>query len=205
MTEVAAARVRTGPLRRLYNWILRNAEGPYAWAIMALIAFLEASCFPIPPDVMLVPMVLADRKRAFLIAGWCALWSVIGGMVGYLIGAALYNSVGHWLITVYGMGSDMQAFRTAYAHHGAWILVQGLTPIPYKLVTIASGFAGFNFGLFVLFSAITRGIRFSFVAGIFYIFGEPAKAILDKWLEVALVAFLVLVVAGAVAAHYIIK
>ena len=116
-------------------------------------AFAESSFFPIPPDVMLMPMSLARPERAFLIAAWCTLASVAGGMLGYAIGALLYDSVGAWLIHLYGYGDKVEAFRAAYAQWGAWIiLLKGLTPIPYKIVTITSGFAGYNFGLFVVLS-----------------------------------------------------
>jgi membrane protein YqaA with SNARE-associated domain len=194
--------VRRGPLRKIYAWTMRNAKGPHAWSALALVAFAEASCFPIPPDVMVVPMVLADRKRAFLIGGWCTLWSVIGGALGYAIGALLYDSVGSWLIKVYGMAGGIEAFRLAYAKYGYWIMVQGLTPIPYKLVTIASGFAGFNFALFMLFSAITRGVRFNVEVALLYFFGEPMRRLLEKYLEAALIAFLALIVIGFLIARY---
>lgn len=204
MTDTTEVSARVGPLRRLYNWVLRNAEGRHAWAVMAMIAFAEASFFPIPPDIMLVPMALANRRRALLVGAWCTLWSVVGGALGYAIGSYLYDSVGHWLINAYGMGDDLAAFRIAYAKYGAWILIQGLTPIPYKLVTIASGFAGFNFGLFMLFSACTRGVRFMGESALLYIFGEPIRTLLEKWLEIIFVAFLVLVVLGVLAARYLI-
>jgi membrane protein YqaA with SNARE-associated domain len=181
---------------------MRNATGPHAWTAMAVIAFAEASCFPIPPDVMLIPMVLANRRRAFAIAAWCTLWSVIGGAFGYAIGSLLYDSVGKWLIEVYGMGGGIAAFRAAYARYGYWIMVQGLTPIPYKLVTIASGFAGFNFALFMLFSAITRGVRFFSETTLLHFFGAPVERLIEKYLELVLFVFLALVVIGFVIARY---
>ena len=203
MSIPVEAAPRPRGLRALYAWMMRNAVGPHAWAVMAVIAFAEASFFPIPPDIMLVPMVLANRPRAFLVAAWCTLWSVIGGALGYTIGALLFNSVGQWLIHVYGMGGGIDAFRAAYARYGYWIMVQGLTPIPYKLVTIASGFAGFNFALFMLFSAITRGIRFFAETAVLYIFGEPVRRIIEKYLEIVLVAFLALIVIGFLIARHI--
>ena len=106
---------RGGPLRGLYFWLMRHAEGRHAWMMLAAVSFAEASFFPIPPDIMLVPMALADRKRALLLAGWCMLWSVLGGLLGYAIGSLLYDSVGHWLISVYGYGSDLEKFRAMYA------------------------------------------------------------------------------------------
>ncbi|HWA04341.1 MAG TPA: YqaA family protein [Rhizomicrobium sp.] len=190
-------------MRAVYAWMMRAAVGRHAWTAMAVIAFAEASFFPIPPDFMLVPMVLANRERAFLVAAWCTLWSVIGGALGYAIGSLLYDSVGQWLIQAYGMGGGIDTFRRAYAQYGYWIMVQGLTPIPYKLVTIASGFAGFNFGLFMLFSAITRGARFFGETAVLYVFGEPVRRILEKYLEIVLVAFLALIVAGFVIVRYV--
>ncbi len=203
MAETATAGTRQGPLRRLYNWVLRNANGPHAWAMLAAVSFAEASFFPIPPDVVMIPMALARRRSAILIGAWATLWSVIGGMLGYAIGSVLYNSVGHWLIQVYGMGGEMSAFRAAYAKHAWLILFQGVTPFPYKLVTIASGFAGFSFPLFMLFSCITRGIRFIGEGTLLYFFGDPVRLMLETWLEYILVAMLVLIVIGYVAVRYI--
>lgn len=194
---------RPGFLRGIYDWILRNAQGRHAWAILAAISFAESSFFPIPPDVMLVPMVLADRSRAFVLASWCALWSVIGGCFGYAIGALLYDSVGQWLIHAYGMSGELQAFRAAYAKYGPLIVLQGLTPIPYKLVTISAGFAGLNLPLFILLSAITRSVRFSLVSGALYWFGAPVQAFIEKRLKLALFLFLAAVVAGFLIVHYV--
>ena len=198
--------VRTAPprgLRRLYAWMMRNAQGRHAWAGLAAFAFAEASFFPIPADVMLVPMALADRKRAFLLAGWCALFSVLGGALGYAIGALFFDTVGKWLIDTYGLKAAFDGFRAAYARYGYWIMVQGLTPIPYKLVTIASGFAGFNFALFMALSAVTRGLRYTLVSSLLYFFGAPVQAIIEKYMEVALIGFLALVVLGFVAVRYL--
>lgn len=198
MTQVAEAKLRVSPLRRLYNWVLRNAEGPHAWAMLAVIAFSEASFFPIPPDVMLIPMALARRERAFLIAAWCTLWSVTGGLFGYAIGALLYNSIGHWFVSAH----DLTVFRATYAKHAYLLLFQGFTPIPFKLVTIASGFAGLSLPIFVLYSTITRGARFMLVAAALYFFGEPVRAFMEKWLEYILVAGLALVAMGYLIAHH---
>ncbi|MGH6876719.1 MAG: YqaA family protein [Rhizomicrobium sp.] len=204
MSEGIEIRRRDSALRALYRWILAHASGPYAWRALAALAFAESSFFPLPPDVMLVPMALADRRRAFLLAGWCTLFSVLGGLLGYAIGALLYDSVGHWLIHAYGYGASLAAFRAAYAKWGAMIiLIKGLTPIPYKLVTIASGFAGYNLGLFVVLSIITRGARFSIEAGLLYVFGEPVRGFIEKRLEIVFVALLVLIVAGFLVARYV--
>ena len=203
MSDGVKATERWSPLRGVYAWVIRHAEGPYAWAIMAAIAFAESSFLPLPPDLMLVPMVLAHRKRAFQLAAWCTLWSVMGGVLGYAIGSLLYDSVGVWLINAYGMGSDVAAFSAAYKHYAPLILLQGLTPIPYKLVTISAGFAHIGVGLLVVFSTITRGGRFFAEATLLYFFGERVKIMLDKYLEIALIVFLGLVVGGVFLARYV--
>jgi len=194
---------RVGFIRGMYNWTMRNASGRHAWWTLGAVSFAESSFFPIPPDVMLVPMCLADRKRAFLLAAWCTLASVLGGIAGYAIGAFLYESVGMWLVSLYGHGDDLDAFRALYAEYGAWvILIKGATPIPYKLVTIASGFAGYSFAAFVALSVITRGIRFFLVAGLIYAFGEPVRNFIEKRLELVMLGALIVVILGFVVAGY---
>ena len=156
MSDIAQPR----GLRALYAWMLKNAQGRHAWAALASFAFAEASFFPIPADVMLLPMMVADRKRAFRLGAWCAFWSVMGGMLGYAIGALFWETAGLWLIHVLHMPlAQVEALRAkATPHHAYLIMVQGATPIPYKLVTIASGLAGVPFPLFMLYSAITRSL-----------------------------------------------
>jgi membrane protein YqaA with SNARE-associated domain len=191
-------------LRRLYDWCLDAAHKPHALWTMSAIAFAESSFFPIPPDVMLVPMALARPQRAYLMAAWCTVASVVGGMAGYAIGALLYDSVGTWLIHLYGYGDKVEAFRAAYIKWGAWIiLLKGLTPIPYKLVTITSGFVGYNFGLFVLLSAITRGTRFFVLAFLLHRYGEAARHIIEKRLGLWTLMFAVILIGGIVAALYL--
>ena len=172
-------------LRRLYDWCIRAAEKPYATWLMGMISFLESSIFPIPPDTMLIPMSLARPDRAWFYAHVCTITSVAGGVLGYAIGALLYDSVGHWLIQLYGYGDKVDAFRAAYAQWGAWIIVlKGLTPIPYKIVTITSGFAGYNFWMFVGLSFIARGIRFYLLAFLLNRYGPQARAIIEKRLDI---------------------
>lgn len=205
MSDQAQRAARSGLLRGLYFWLMRHAEGRHAWRILAIVSFAEASFFPIPPDVMLVPMALADRKRALLLAGWCMLWSVLGGLLGYAIGSLLYDSVGQWLIRVYGYGDDLEHFRALYAEYGAWIiLIKGATPIPYKLVTIASGFAGYNLFLFVILSALTRGVRFGIVAGLIAWFGEPIRDFIERRLEYVMIGVLAAIIGGFLIARYIV-
>jgi membrane protein YqaA with SNARE-associated domain len=160
-------------LRRIYDWCVAAADKPYALWIVGAVSFAESSFFPVPPDVMLIPMSLARPQKAWLYALVCTIASVAGGVLGYAIGAILYDSVGQWLIQLYGYGAKVEAFRAAYAEYGAWIiLLKGLTPIPYKIVTITSGFAGYNLLLFILFSIIARGGRFFAVALLLNRYGE---------------------------------
>jgi len=196
-----------GPLRALYAWMVKNAQGKHAWAALAAFAFAEASFFPCPPDVMLLPMMLANRKRAFEVAGWCAFWSIMGGMLGYAIGAWFWDTAGLWIIHAFHVPvARVEAMRAAYTHHAYLIVLQGLTPVPYKLVTIASGLAGVPFALFMLYSTITRSARFLLLEGLLvYWFGEQAQAILEKYLEIALVLFLAAVVAGVLLVIFVMK
>src|SRR5476649_1681976 len=201
---VEAAKPRS-LLRRLYDWCVAAAGKRHALGILTVVAFAESSFFPIPPDVMLVPMSLARPDRAFRLAAWCTVASVTGGIVGYGIGALLYDSVGAWLIHLYGYGDKVEAFRTAYEQWGAWIiLIKGLTPIPYKIVTITSGFAGYNFGLFVLFSIIARAGRFFLLAFLLHRYGEQARHLIEKRLGLWVLLGAGVVVIGVVMALYLI-
>jgi membrane protein YqaA with SNARE-associated domain len=189
--------VHRGMLRRIYDWCIDAAHKPYALWIMGAVAFAESSFFPIPPDVMLIPMSLARPQRAWLYALVCTATSVLGGIVGYAIGALLYDSLGHWLITLYGLSDKIDAFRASYAQWGALIIIgKGLTPIPYKLVTIASGFAGYNVGLFILCSIIARGGRFFIVAILLNRYGDTIRAEIEKRLGLWVAIGAAVLVAG---------
>jgi len=190
--------------RKIYDWMLRMAGHRHALWIMAAVSFAESSFFPIPPDAMVVPMVIARRDRAFTIATVCTISSVLGGALGYAIGYYLYDSVGHWLIHLYGMGGGIESFRAKFAEYGAWIvLLKGLTPIPFKLVTIASGFAAFNFPLFMLCALITRGARFFVIAALLRRYGAPIQDFVEKRLNLVAWVFLALLVAGFAAVMYL--
>lgn len=191
-------------IRRLYDWCMDAAAKPHAILTLGAVSFAESSFFPVPPDVMLIPMALARPDHAFRLAIWCTLTSVAGGMVGYAIGALLYDSVGHWLIALYGYGDKVESFREAYAQWGAWIiLLKGLTPIPYKVVTITSGFAGYNFGLFIVFSVIARSMRFFVVAFLLNRYGQQARAFIEKRLGLWVMLGAAVVVGGLVASVYL--
>ena len=168
-------------LKRMYDWCIAAADKPYALWLMGAVSFADSSFFPIPPDVMLIPMSLARPQKAWLYALVCTVTSVAGGVVGYAIGALLYDSVGQWLINLYGYGDKVEAFRASYAEYGAWIiLLKGLTPIPYKLVTITSGFANYNLLLFIVFSIIARGGRFFIVAIVLNRYGAWIREVIEK-------------------------
>jgi len=191
-------------LRRLYDWCVAAADKPYAAWLMGALAFAESSIFPIPPDVMLIPMSLARPRRAFAFATLCTLTSVAGGLLGYAIGALLYDSVGQWLIHLYGYGNKVELFREQYARWGTWIIIlKGLTPIPYKVVTITAGFAGFSIGLFVICSIIARGMRFYLVAFLLNRYGDRARAIIEERLTFWVTISAVVLVAGAIAVVYL--
>ena len=191
-------------LRRLYDWCLAAAHKPHALWTMGAVSFAESSFFPVPPDVMLIPMALARPERAYVMAAWCTVTSVAGGLLGYAIGALLYDSVGAWLIKLYGYGDKVEAFRTAYAQYGSWIiLIKGFTPIPYKLVTITSGFAAYSLPLFILFSAITRGARFFLLAFLINRYGPAAREIIEKRLGFYVTIALVALVLGFIVAYMV--
>ena len=186
-----------GWLRALYNWTLRQAASPYALWILALVAFVESSIFPIPPDILLIPMVIAMRQRAWLIAGICTVASVAGGTAGYGIGYFLYESVGQGILEFYGKLEKFESFQDLYNEWGAWIVMMGgLTPFPYKVITIASGVTGLNIVTFTLFSIIARGMRFFLVAWLLWKFGAPIKIFIEKYLGLLTIAFFVLLLGG---------
>jgi membrane protein YqaA with SNARE-associated domain len=204
MVETTSSARRPNLLRRLYDWCIAAADKPYATWLMGAVSFVESSFFPVPPDVMLIPMSIARPERAWFYATVCTLTSVAGGVLGYFIGAVLYDSVGAWLIHLYGYGNKVEAFRQAYAYWGTWIiLVKGLTPIPYKLVTITSGFAGYNFFMFVLLSLVARGGRFFAVAFLFNRYGAQARQIIEERLEFWALTGAIVLVAGIIAALYL--
>lgn len=168
-------------LYRLYMRTLALAASPRATWWLFGVAFAEASFFPIPPDALLIPMALARPDRAWRFAAICMIGSVVGGALGYFIGFAVFDQLARPLIELYGYGDRFAAFQALYARWGLWvILIKGLTPIPYKIVTIASGAARFNFGIFMLASAATRGARFFLVAALLRFFGAPVREFIER-------------------------
>ena len=192
-------------IRALYDWVIRLAQHRHAVPAMGVVSFLESSIFPIPPDVMLVPMVLANRHKAFLIATVCTVTSVLGGLLGYAIGFYFFETIGAWVVKTYGMQSGLDTFRAGFERWGTWIiLIKGLTPIPYKLVTIASGAAHFDLFTFVWASILTRGARFFLVAALLWKYGEPIRSFIEKRLTLLTWLFLICLVGGFVVVKFLV-
>lgn len=185
------------PARSLYNWTLRQAEGPYASFVLFAVAFAESSFFPIPPDVLLLPMALACRDKAWRYALICTAGSICGAFLGYAIGAFLYDTVGQWIIATYHLQDAFQRFHDEFNRWGvAIILAKGLTPIPFKLITIASGVAKLPLVPFTLACIATRAARFYLVAGLVRKFGEPIRTFVEKYLNWVALGILALIVFG---------
>jgi membrane protein YqaA with SNARE-associated domain len=192
-------------LRRLYDRTMALASGRRAEPALAAVAFAESSFFPIPPDLLLIPMVLADRAKAWRFAIVATASSVVGGLAGYIIGAFLFNAVARPLLDVYGYGAKFDEFAAMYNDWGVWIvLFAGLTPFPYKVITIASGATGLNVAVFMIASILARGGRFFIVAALLYWVGPPIRAFIEKRLGLVFTAFVVLLVGGFVVARYMI-
>jgi membrane protein YqaA with SNARE-associated domain len=191
--------------KRIYEWTLSLAESRHSTLALAGIAFAESSFFPLPPDLILLPMSLAKPNKAWFYAAVCTVASVTGGILGYFIGAALYDTVGQYIIQLYGYGSRIDSLRAFYAQWGwAFILVKGLTPIPFKLVTIVSGLLGYNLPLFVLLAAITRGARFFLVAAAMNHFGDRIRVWLEKHFAWFVMILLAMIVGGFWAAAHVV-
>jgi membrane protein YqaA with SNARE-associated domain len=191
-------------IRRLYARVMTLAASPYAAWWLAAIAFAEASFFPIPPDVMLVPMALAKPRLAWRYAAICTIGSVAGGALGYLIGYALFDQLARPILEVYHYGDAYAAFQAKFQEYGLWIiLIKGLTPIPYKIVTIAAGAAKFAFGPFMAASVLTRGTRFFLVATLLHFFGEPVRDFIERRLTLVTSAVAVGIVGGFLALKFL--
>lgn len=168
-------------LRKLYDWTISLAATPYALWALAVVSFVESSVFPIPPDVLLIPLILARPNRAWLIAGVCTVASVLGGAFGYYIGYGLFEQVGRPVLEFYGKDARFDEFSVTYNEWGAWaVLIAGITPFPYKVITILSGSTGLNFGVFMVASIIARGLRFFVIAALLWKFGEPIRDFIER-------------------------
>tara|TARA_B100002051_G_C16526828_1_gene530628 strand:- start:205 stop:789 length:585 start_codon:yes stop_codon:yes gene_type:complete len=181
--------------RNLYNWTLKKSSEKKAPWFLGIISFAESSFFPIPPDIILIPMVLAKRINAFLFAFICTIASVLGGMFGYFIGFVLFNSIGIIVVEFYHLDDSLQNFKELYNSYGAWIvIIAGFTPFPFKVITIASGLFELNFIIFIFCSILSRGARFYLVSGLLYIFGESIKKFIDDYFNILTILFFVLLI-----------
>ena len=186
-------------LRKLYDWTLIKSAHPKATWFLSLISFAESSFFPIPPDIILIPMVMAKRARAFFYAFICTLSSVLGGIVGYFIGYYLFNSLGILILNYYGLADQFTSFEQYYRQYGIWIVLgAGFTPFPFKFITIASGVFGFNFFLFIIIATIARGLRFYLVASLLKIFGGTINNFINKYFNILTSFFFILLIGSIV-------
>lgn len=191
-------------IRRLYDWTLSLAAGPRAPVALGSVSFIESSVFPIPPDILLIPMVIARRERAWWYAALCTLTSVLGGILGYLIGMFLFEQVAVPVLTFYGKMNWLSEFTAVFNQYGWWfVFIAGLTPFPYKVITIASGVAGLSLPVFIFASIVSRGLRFFAVAALLYLFGPPIKTFIEKRLGLMFTLFVVLLVGGFILLRYI--
>jgi len=191
-------------LRSLYDWTISLAASRHALWALAVVAFVESSVFPIPPDVLMIPMILAMPHRAWLIAGIATLASVLGGILGYAIGALLFESVGQPILATLGKGEAMAEFNTRFNVFGFWaVLTAGLTPFPFKVITIMSGWTGMPLATFVATSILARGLRFFIVAALLWKFGTPIRDFIERRLGLVFTLFVVILVGGFLLVRYI--
>jgi membrane protein YqaA with SNARE-associated domain len=191
-------------LQRLYDRTMALADHPHALWWLAFIAFIESSVFPIPPDVLMIPMILAHPSRAWLIAGVALVASVAGGMLGYAIGALFYEGIGQPILEALGKGDAVAEFNTRFNDFGFWaVLGAGITPFPYKVITIMSGWTGMPVGTFIATSILARATRFFLVAGLLRAFGAPIRSFIEQRLGLMLTIFLVLLFGSFLLVRYL--
>jgi len=191
-------------IRALYDWTISLAEHPRALWALAFVAFIESSVFPIPPDILMIPMIIAAPSRAFLIATVAMVASVAGGMLGYLIGWGFFESIGRPVLEFYGKEAQFEGFATRYNAYGAWaVLIAGVTPFPYKVITILSGSTGLHLPVFIISSIIARGLRFFVIAGLLWKFGPPIRTFIERRLGLMFTLFVILLLGGFVAVKYL--
>ncbi len=184
-------------LNRLYDWTLRMADHPRALWVLAGVSFVESSFFPIPPDVLMIPMIIARPTRAFLIATVALVSSVLGGLLGYAIGYFAYDTIGAPILEALGKGDAMAAFNSRFNDLGFWaVLTAGVTPFPYKVITIMSGWTAMPLGTFVATSILARALRFFVVAALLWKFGAPIRDFIERRLGLMFTLFLVLLIGG---------
>ncbi|MBF9027021.1 DedA family protein [Rhodobacterales bacterium LSUCC1028] len=191
-------------LRGLYNWTMGLAGHRHALWALAIVSFAESSIFPIPPDILMIPMILARPNRAFLIASVCLIASVLGGIAGYAIGALFYDQIGAPILAALGKADAMAEFNTRFNDLGFWpVLIAGLTPFPYKVITIMSGWTGLPLGTFIVTSIIARGIRFFVIAALLRQFGAPLRDFIERRLGLMFTVFIIILLGGFYAVRFI--
>lgn len=184
-------------LRRLYSWTISLARSPYALWALAAVAFIESSFFPIPPEIIMIPMIIAAPRRAFLIAFVAMIASVLGGLFGYYIGAFLFETVGQPIFDFYGKSDAVEAFSEKFNTYGAWaVLVAGVTPFPFKVITIMSGVTGLSLPVFIVSAIIARTLRYFIIAALLWKFGEPIRDFIERRLGLMFIVFCVLLFGG---------
>lgn len=185
------------PIRSLYHWALRQAEKPYATWLLFFIAMIEPCLLPVPPDTLLLPMCIARRDKAYKFAAIATAGSVTGALIGYGIGSLAMATVGHWIVTTYGLQDKFEHFREAFHHYGVWIiLLKGLTPIPFILVTVVSGMVHLNLIVFFISATITRGARFFLEAALIHRYGDPVRHFIEKYLNWVALGALAIILFG---------
>lgn len=191
-------------IKGLYSWTMGLAAHPRAIWALAVIAFIEASFFPIPPDVLMIPLILAQPKKAWWIATIALIASVLGGLLGYAIGAFFYDSIGAPILEALGKADSMAEFSTRFNDQGFWaVLIAGITPFPFKVITILSGWTSMPLGVFISTAIIARALRFFIVAGLLWKFGEPIRDFIEKRLGLMFTLFVVLLLGGFFLVKYI--
>lgn len=191
-------------LRKLYNWTISFAESSHAIWILAVISFLESSIFPIPPHVLMIPLIIAQPKRAFLFASIATIFSVAGGALGYYIGAELYDSLGRQILEVYNKFDQFELFAQRFRDHGHLaVLAAGITPFPYKVITITSGVVHMPFASFMIWSLIARSTIFFVIAILLSLFGEPIRNFIEKRLPLMFILFIALLIGGFFLVKYL--
>lgn len=191
-------------IKPLYDWTMSLADHKYALWALAFVAFIESSVFPIPPDILMIPMILARPSRAFLIATVALVASVAGGILGYGIGALFYEQLGQPILEALGKADRAAEFNTRFNDLGFWpVLIAGLTPFPYKVITIMSGWTGMPLATFIVTSIIARGLRFFIVAALLWKFGAPVRDFIERRLGLAFTVFVVLLLGGFLAIRFL--
>ncbi|WP_299674919.1 YqaA family protein [uncultured Roseobacter sp.] len=184
-------------LRSLYDWTLSKVDHPHALWVLAFVSFIESSVFPIPPDVLMIPMIIARPSRAWLIASVCLIASVLGGVLGYVIGAFAFETIGQPVLETLGKADAMEAFNSRFNDFGFWaVLTAGVTPFPYKVITIMSGWTSMPLGTFIATSILARGLRFFLVAFLLWKYGAPIRDFIEQRLGLMFTLFIALLIGG---------